>query len=159
MVNVKRVVASAIGISLLIFVGVIGVSESNDDDIYGCYLENNEVFWDGNAHYASWGVGPNGMEGFAMLIGDECDEYPSRFDYNNRTWSPNYVMPKPIEPTPVPTPKPTSTPVPVNPGETEIIVESQNIPEYTTCKWILLMHTYDSRGYYNVVEESDWMEC
>ncbi|MYB47664.1 MAG: hypothetical protein F4X72_00040, partial [Dehalococcoidia bacterium] len=76
------------------------------DGIYGCFLYNGEVFWDGYAHPAVFGSGPSiGASpslGLAMLAGPECDEFPSRADYaDKRVWSPEY---QPATPTPLPTP-------------------------------------------------------
>lgn len=89
------------------------------DGVYGCFLYNGEVFWDGYAHPAVFGAGPSiGASpslGLAMLAGPECDEFPSRADYEDkRIWSPEYVRetPTPV-PTPTPPPTPTPTPVPV----------------------------------------------
>jgi hypothetical protein len=100
------------------------VTSADSDRIYGCFLHDGEVFWDGYVHPAAFG-GFGGPGGLSVLIGPECDEYPSRVDYEEkRIWSPEYEPPTPTplptaittpEPTPAPvvsTPAPVSTPTP-----------------------------------------------
>ena len=110
----------------IIAVSVASADNHGGDGTYGCFLYNGEVFWDGYAHPAVFGSGPSiGASpslGLAMLAGPDCDQYPSRADYEDkRIWSPEYVheTPTPV-PTPTPTPPPptpTPTPVPVTAPE------------------------------------------
>ena len=107
---------------------------SADDRTYGCFLEKREVFWDGHAHPAAFDIAVGPVDtGFGVLLGSDCDGYPSRADFRElrqcshrqgepcvsvatRTPVPTATatpVPPPVPP-PVPTPTvlPTETPVP-----------------------------------------------
>ncbi len=88
------------------------VTSADDHGVYGCFLTNGEVFWDGYGHPAAF-EGFGGPYTLNAILGPDCDEYPSRADYEEkRVWSPEYHKATPTPP-PTPTPTPTPTPVPV----------------------------------------------
>jgi hypothetical protein len=91
------------------------VTSADNHVVYGCFLNNGEVFWDGYGHPAAF-EGFGGPYVLGAILGPECDEYPSRADYEDkRIWSPEYesTTPTPVPPTPTPVP-PTPTPVPLH---------------------------------------------
>ena len=95
------------------------VTSADNHVVYGCFLNNGEVFWDGYGHPAAF-EGFGGPYVLGAILGPECDEYPSRADYEDkRIWSPEYesTTPTPVPPTPTPVP-PTPTPVPPTPTPT-----------------------------------------
>jgi cell division septation protein DedD len=92
------------------------VTSADNHVVYGCFLNNGEVFWDGYGHPAAF-EGFGGPYVLGAILGPECDEYPSRADYEDkRIWSPEYqpTTPTPVPPTPTPVPH-TPTPVPPTP--------------------------------------------
>ena len=78
------------------------VTSADNHVVYGCFLNNGEVFWDGYGHPAAF-EGFGGPYVLGAILGPECDEFPSRTDYEDkRIWSPEYQS---TTPTPVPPPR------------------------------------------------------
>ena len=95
------------------------IASADNHTVYGCFLDDGEVFWDGNVHPAAFG-GFGGPGVLSAIVGPDCDKYPSRADYEEkRIWSPEYERttptpePTPTPPPPPPPPTPIPTPVPV----------------------------------------------
>ena len=88
---------------------VTSADEHGYEGVYGCFLTNGEVFWDGYIHPAAFeGFGGPGI--LMAIVGPECDEYLTRADYEeDRLWSPEFWE---TNQTPEPTPEPTPTPIP-----------------------------------------------
>ncbi len=125
-----------VGALILLFTSVVlavavtsSVTSADDHVVYGCFLSNNEVFWDGYGHPAAF-EGFGGPAALVAKLGPVCDEYPSRADYvGKRIWSPERNA---VTPTPVPTATPTPTPTPVPTPESEDGSQESNNP---FCFW------------------------
>lgn len=125
-----------VGALILLFTSVVlavavtsSVTSADDHVVYGCFLSNNEVFWDGYGHPAAF-EGFGGPSALVAKLGPVCDEYPSRADYvGKRIWSPERNA---VTPTPVPTATPTPTPTPVPTPEPEDGSQESNNP---FCFW------------------------
>ncbi len=125
-----------VGALILLFTSVVlavavtsSVTSADNHVVYGCFLSNNEVFWDGYGHPAAF-EGFGGPAALVAKLGSECDEYPSRADYvGKRIWSPERNA---VTPTPVPTATPTPTPTPVPTPEPEDGSQETNHP---FCFW------------------------
>ena len=125
------------------------------DGVFACWHYDGNIIMTGYFHPAALAGGPIGGPdingGLYVEIGEDCDYRVGSEEVKPKT-GPSLTP----TPTPIPTPKPTATP---NPTPTPIPTPVDPVEATGTCSWMLLMPTFDGRGYYNVVEPDDWQNC